>query len=59
VIYQPETEVSSVFEESELFYNIVRVSHLMWNQPQQHATAAARELPRNEVVTMQNVAVAC
>jgi hypothetical protein len=37
------------------------VSILTWNQPQQHAAtaAAASELPGNELVTTQTIAVAC
>jgi hypothetical protein len=38
---------------------IYRVSHLRWNPPQQHASAAVSELLGNDLVTTLNIAVAC
>jgi hypothetical protein len=35
------------------------VSHLTWHPPWQHATAAVSKLPGNELVTTQNIAIAC
>lgn len=35
-----------------------RVSHLIWNTPPQHSAAAPSEMPGNDLVTRQKIAVA-
>jgi hypothetical protein len=40
-------------------HTLYKVSHLTWNTSQQHAAAAASELPGNDLVTTHNIAAAC
>jgi hypothetical protein len=49
---------STVIDFQSMWY-MYRMSHLSWNPPRQHATAAVSKLSGNELVTAQNIAVAC